>query len=360
MRRKILATIGVLAMVMAGAMQCPAQAAPPSKPGVSDDGHQVPVFEKDKKTGKMRSSAQLLPPDPGNVYYWQGGVQNTTNGVGASAGMRLNQPYKHSHEYHTISEIAVIETNAGGGLDRDMVEIGFGKTLAGCGQIVNACLWGGHWIADGAGGSNWQGWNVGFTDYASSLNLGDVINSTETAGCTSGASARSERFSIRKNDTTGVWMLNVDLCYGDATAGEWIGHFDDANWTAAGQSFTGSTEFQVFSEVLTAYEPSTNVQKEGYPCSDSGTGYLASTNNGPYPAAGQRMADVTEPNVANSAIDMILFSESSDPAFDPAGAYAVADITSVNPPGNKRYFNTGGPGFSGTTGNSLPGVQGGC
>lgn len=376
--RKLLASLAALAAIVAGGTAAAPAAAAPAVPIKATAAQAAPDnarewVAKDKsarkgappvitrgKSGKASvqavPTAAPLPPNGSAVYWYAGGVEFDTN-QGAFAGMKsYNSGYRHSNDNHTHAEIAVIDTTLGQGM-RNMVEIGRGNTYC---AGTPPCLWGFHWVK---GVPAPGGYNSAFTDYtASSLNLGDSLaGTTETAGCTSSASARNQRFGIRWNATTPGWMLWADLCYGDATAGQWLGIFLASLWTSQGVTFTTSNQVQVFEEVTSWYDPATNPSFDGIPCSDAGPGGLANSGS-TYPGSGQRIADVTLQNVANANVNMDLFADGGGSlGLDPSGMYASVALAG-QPAGNVRYFNAGGPGSAGTTPGvkSTPGVAGGC
>jgi hypothetical protein len=312
------------------------------------------------KGAKATSRAMAAPPSPSFVWWWAGGQQSSiVNGEGAFVGMPVWNTYKHSNEYHSIVSLFVTDDTTVLGGDKNGVAVAYGKSLA-CGQLVNPCILFEAWV-----NGVWQGWNSAhFIDWAPSLNGGDVVTgTTETTGCTSSASARNLRVGIRKNTTSLGWMIWADLCYGDATAGAYLGEYPASLWTSIGEDMPYNNRIDVFGESHTLYDTS-NPQLDGYTCTDvGGNGYLATSANGPYPAAGQRLADVTIVNQANSTVDVSqnLYNKPSDSFFgaNADGAYEEHVLTG-QPAGNVRYLNVGGPGFSGTSGNTTPGVQGGC
>lgn len=360
MLKRILAALAVAALGVGG-LAAPANAgdiiwsgkpSPAAKPGEPPRGG-LPNFD-----GKRVTSKSLVPPtEPEWEYYWSGGGQNIAN-EGANAGMRIwSAPYLDAaRDGHSHAEIAVIQ-KVSGGLD-NYVEIGWGSAPFGyCSGKTAPCLWGYHWIKGVP-----QGYNVNFTDWSSSLNLGDSLaGTTESAGCTSSASMRNQRFGIRwnTNPASPGWMLWADLCYGDAAAGEWLGQFNHSLWTAQGVTFNSSNQVQIFEEVPSYYSPSEDPTYDGIPCSDAGPGGLANSGS-TYPGSGQRIGDVVLAAVPNSSVNMTLFSSTKFGA-DPSGMYNAAALA-TEPPGNVRYFNAGGPGSAGTTAGvkSVPGVSGGC
>jgi hypothetical protein len=345
-----------------------AQAAAEPKPWVNPknkfDTKAQPPIDPLNKNGVSRAMA--APAENTPVYYYAGGVDELTN-VGANAGLRLwNAPWMDTstnppRDVHSHVEIAVIE-NTGTPGQRNIVEIGWGRAPYGyCQGVVAPCLWGFNWVR---GVPHPNGYNGGFVDYGSTLNLGDSLaGTTESAGCVSSSSMRNQRFGIRKNDTTGDWMLWGDLCYGDAAAGEWLGHFPATLWTAGGgAAFTTANELQVFEEVTSLYAPATyGATYDGIPCADAGPGALA-TSGGTYPQSGQRIGDVTMPTVANSLIDMEMFTAGGGGLMTTTADMYNAVPLATEPANNVRYYNAGGPGSAGlTTGTKVvPGVVGGC
>jgi hypothetical protein len=319
-----------------------------------DKGDRVPPRDPRKA---VSSRALAAPADPSYQYWFAGGDQTgLVANEGVFAGTPVWTAYKHADELHSIVSAMVIDTTSTLGGGSNVIAFVYGRNAL-CSSFANPCV-----LAEAYVNGVWQGWNSAhFVDYAgTSLNLGDTVSgTTETTGCTSGASARNMRIGVRKNTTTGGWMPWADLCYGDATAGAFLGEYPATLFTSIGESMPSADRVTVFSESNTWYD-TTDPDQDGYGCTDLGSGYLANANNGPYPASGQRIADVTMPNTLNSAVNMSTFAYPQDGFFgSSAGAYEAHPL-STEPPGNVRYYNVGGPGFSGVQGNTVPGVQGGC
>lgn len=320
------------------------------KPGKGRDGHpkgmpNVPLLEAAKKGQRLQAAAI---PDPSYVYHYGSTWEFESNLTGVSAGIKLfNNGYLNSYDVHTLAEIAYQSASGD-----QTVEVGWGKG-GWCSSSTVPCLFVYHWVDDTPTCYH----TCGFSNWGSALDPGDPLDSTMRQGCATG-SARNERFSIRRDDVSGDYMINVDLCYGDAVAGEWIGEFSASNWASSTEpGWTGGLT-QIYGETVTEYDTSV-AQHDGYFCSDMGPGGLATANNGPYPANGQRIGDVVytgAPAKTLSDVNMnVSASTHADLQADVPGAYAAVPIT-----GTPRYFNIGGPGWSGAIGNTKPGVSGGC
>jgi hypothetical protein len=288
---------------------------------------------------------------PGDTYrYWGDTYQFVPTGtLGVNAGFTIRNIYKAPQEYHSLMEISTRSADG-----KQQVEIGWGKGLW-CGQLTTPCLFGYHWkdgvatcYPDGTTGS------CGWTDYGSSLDLKDTL-ADSPAGC-------SFRMGIRENATTRDMMLWATPCYGTQPV-QWIGHFARSNWAATADPNWTIGLTQVFGEVASKYDPVVNPQLDGYPCTDMGNGNLATNTNGPYPASGSRIGDIEFAGLPKSVVNMTP-DPASDPAFEPdmPGAYDVKAIEGIadSGPGNRRYFNVGGPGFAAANGPTKPGTVGGC
>lgn len=328
MLKRIAALFVAFALAATG-MASPAQAsgdvtwtAKPS-PVVGGDDKDLP------DPGQRRAlSAAAVPPSPMTIRWYSGGYQYATN-EGINIGMKARDNYfDTAGDYHNITQISVQDTATG-----NAVELGYGKGGIGC----NSGVWGQMCVFAGVRvGGTWQGYNVGEVDWASNFNLGDALF-TETAGCTSTTSpARNERFGIRKNTTSLGWMLWVDVCYGDTTAGVFFAEFPASLWPGG---FASSDLVQMFNETATPYNPA-NPGEDGYSCSDQG-GSLATTTSG----TGMRFADATISGLANTAVNLTPFAQTTGGYYDAdlPGRYAAA-VLAGQPAGNVRYINAGGLG----------------
>lgn len=294
------------------------------------------------------SSAKALPPTSDIVRTYSGGRQGVTN-TGITAGLKFVDNFRDTSaagsDYTNLIEISAQDGNG------NIVEVGWGKgLLSSCGTA--ACMFVYSWV-NGVG----QGFGVGYTDYAgSSFNPGDPMAGTsESAGCTNSAAARNARFGLRRSDTTNAWLVWADLCYGDATAGQWIGEFPQSNWTSQGASFLTSDFVQAFNETATQYTVGSTAL-DGFPCSDQGPTLATSTSG-----TGMRIADVQIQGVPTVNLTPFIVSSGNYIDSEMVGKYGAAALAG-QPVGNVTYVNAGGPGFgpdgSGTpSGNTVGGIN---
>jgi hypothetical protein len=342
--KKMLAALAAT-IVGLGLVSAPASASVPDwdkKPAVSPHSTQV-AKDFPFLVSHQRKTA-LTPPSSMVVRAYTGARQGIVS-TGFTAGMKVRDNYWDTYDYHNLTEISVQDNSD------NIVELIWGHG-SWCPSSAT-CLASFYWV-NGVGASNY---NVGFVDYAgSNLNMGDTLTgTTETTGCTLPAS-KNERFSIAKNTTTGAWMLWADLCYGDSTAGQWLGEFPASLWTSSGASFTQSDFVQIFNETATQYNAGGSPNNDGYPCSDQGASLATSVSG-----TGMRFADMTLTGVANTSVNFVPYVDStggyinSEMTTPAPGKYGAA-ILAGQPAGNARYINAGGLAF-GPTGNTVGGAN---
>lgn len=163
---------------------------------------------------------------------------------GAQATFEVTVPTRATPTYHVLKEIAVQSDDGA-----QKVEIGLSIDFALHGDN-NAHLFAYHWENDattcypGAGTSD-----CGFTDtaQANSANLRDTVALGKTVklrimhACTGGPPCN------------GAWWLWADLDAADATAGAYVGYYNDTNWTnlVPPVTFVDTGLVQWFGEVAT-------------------------------------------------------------------------------------------------------------
>jgi hypothetical protein len=183
-------------------------------------------------------------------YTYAGRYQVATTG-GATANLRIENPYCSSTCYHSLAEVAVQNIGSGGGTG-NTVEIGWTHDALICGQSTSPCLFVFAWI-NGVGQTYNGGTWVTNTTYCSTVG----------AICAGAAlpTGVAKEFTMVYDATTpagGAWWGKYN--------GNYIGYFPSSTWGSG--VFTTSTKVQFFGELA----HSTTV-----PCSDMGQGTFGST-----------------------------------------------------------------------------------
>jgi hypothetical protein len=238
------------------------------------------------------------------TYYYNRGFQDTSafgtlpTGVYASWGWGAAAPsFNSTNDSHTLFQI-VASKNIGG--NDNHVEVGARDDGSGL-EIFTY-----HWV-NGVP----QGYNTNFTV---------VGTPTYAPGTAVSPASGALRFWVQY--TAGDWWIAV---YPNAGAFQWIGYFDDANWTGNGvNGFTDTTFPQAFTEIASNEATYSDV------CSSMGSNTLA-TN-----LAGSSWGSVTYPGLSSTLVS-ITWGES------PAGIHTYWNAEGLS----ARSARLGGPGDTG-------------
>lgn len=328
MRNKIVAAWASLTFMLAGfAFSTPAAMAASSiGPGTPPV---VTVHNTHKAKSVKGASKGAPPPAPGSFTtlatctsgpcfnYAQGSQGFTSNyPVQAQATTYVANPWLDTtKDSHSLMETAITHHETGG--QRSTIEIILTKDPVVCGQSTDPCLTVFYWV-NGVGG----GYGTNFVNYtgsgASVHHPGDSL---------SGYVGAAHIYGWKLDTSTStVWA------YEDSG---WIGYYPLSLWTAGGYSMSTWDQVQVFGEVA-----SKQTVGDDHPCSDMGTGDLATTSVGAYFTT---IAYDTGAGMANMTWGV-----------QPSGINAAYNIASIS----ARTARLGGPGWNSSDG--TPGNKGSC
>lgn len=329
MRAKIVAALASAVLIATG---CSVATAPVAL-AASDVMTVKPPTVSVKNTTKAKSVKGALkgapPAAPGGFHtlatctsgpcfnYAQGSQGFTSNyPVQAQATTLISDPWLDTtKDAHSLMEVAITHHETGG--LRSTIEIIVTKDPVVCGQSTSPCLTVFSWV-NGVG----QGYGTNFVNYTGSG--ASVHHPGDSMSAYVGA---AHILGWKLDTSTGtVWA------YED---GGWIGYYALTNWSTGGYSMTTWDQVQVFGEVA-----SKQTVGDDHPCSDMGTGDLATTSVGAYFTT---IAYDTGAGTANMTWGV-----------QPSGINSVYNIASIS----SRTARLGGPGWNSTDG--TPGNKGSC
>jgi hypothetical protein len=189
-----------------------------------------------------------------NCYKYNTGLQNVTTTTGITGINRIAWPYTETCAAdaggHSIAELAVLKTRAGGG--RDIVEIGWRSDPCTYGND-SPHLFVFHWI-NGVG----QGYNAGYVPYTGAGispyqpgdDLGSLTGTAQQMGVQYVTTGTYKGWAFSFNN---LWMgvIPADPAGGSTTTNKWYG---------SGANFTDGTQVQAFGEVWSHWnEPRTDM-----------------------------------------------------------------------------------------------------
>lgn len=267
-KKKILGAVAALAVSLL-AYSAPTQAAPTStQPAPAAVGHATPpkVTAANTRAAKsvqglkgkpgMRTASKLLTTCP--CFNYALGTQSFTSGYPTTVqgNVYVANPYlQPTSGNHSLMELAVTHHEAGG--QADTIEIGWTKDPSVCtASTTNPCLFVFSWVNGVA-----QGYGTGFVNYtgagASTLHPGDSL---------AAYIGTSRKFGWQLDTSTSTIWAYDDI--------GWIGYYPLSLWTSGGYSMTTWDLSQAFAEVADV--------NTATPCTDMGTGDLATTTVGAY------------------------------------------------------------------------------
>jgi len=249
--KKVFAGILTAALIAVGLVgSAPAQAAPPSVPGVGSatrGGNVAKVVHQGYK-GLPRTGFQTNSLGPVQ-YFYAGGRQNPATPPTIVSGLMTvgNPTINPANDYHTLFELAVETSN-----QQNIVEVGWTKDQTTFGDTVTR-LFVYHWI-NGVP----QGYNAGFTNYSGrTYTVGQDISSF--------VGGADVQFGVQY--FSGAWWVSFN--------GTWLGSFAGTRWSTAvpAVTFTSAPFIQAFGEVAGG---------SATPCADMGVNppVLATTTTG--------------------------------------------------------------------------------
>lgn len=265
MKQKILAGVAALAVSLL-AYSAPAHAAhgvgngkPPKVTAHNShpvDGVQGIKGQPDRKA----TASKLLVTCP--CFNYAKGQQTFTSGYPNTVQGKalISSPYvQPTSGNHSLMELAVTHHETSG--KRNIVEVGWTKDPSVCtASTTNPCMFVFSWVNDVP-----QGYGTGFVRYtgsgASAYGPGDSLSALV---------GTAHVFGIQLDVPTG----NVWVYFASATTNEWVGYYPASVWTAGGFTMTSWDTIQPFAEVADV-----NTDK---PCTDMGTGDLATATVGGY------------------------------------------------------------------------------
>jgi len=332
MRSRIAAAFAALALVLtAGAAPAAAEVARHA-PGAAQPAAHI----RKPLAGVSAKRAD----DP--VYHYVEGYR-TLPAPGASQYAALvsqHSPYRHTTGAgHTLFEIAVMDSQA----NRNIVEAGWTKEQAVCGQLVSPCFFVYSWINNVGQGynANNPGWVDNPTENA--VNAGTALASTPLGSApTNLYQYRIERTPVSQptwqNQGPGWQIIQKNQGAADRIPG----YFPDTHWS--------TSAFGKFGYAMSFYEVASY---DATPCDDMGSGVYASSANPSAAAVHAAMSFGGAPAGTGNTFDGVIVS----PAADSPAAYRV-----YPEPGDPDKFKAGGVGYAGPHGSTstAAGTLNGC
>jgi hypothetical protein len=254
----------------------------------------------------------------GPCFNYAQGYQNFTSNYPTTvqANTLIANPYLDTtKDAHSLMEIAITHHEPSGLMST--IELIVTKDPLVCGQSTSPCLTVFSWI-NGVP----QGYGTGFVNYTGS---GASVHHPGDSMSTYVGAAHVLGWQLDTPSNT-VWA------YED---GGWIGEYPLSNWTTGGYSMSTWDQVQTFGEVA-----SKQTVGDDHPCSDMGTGDLATTSVGAYFSAIAYNAAAGTGNMTWNVVPSGI-----------NGAYNIAPISA-------RTARLGGTGWTNTDG--IPGNKGSC
>jgi hypothetical protein len=230
-------------------------------------------------------------------YHYNVGAQDAVT-QGIYANLTINKPALAKEDYHTLAELAVVQTSA----DKisQAVEVGWTVDRA-VNKDEDPHLFVFSWVNSKPRCYN----GCGFVQYSKTIRPGDTLPLDTT-----------KRFGIEFHDA--AWWIAYDT--------EWVGYFPAKEWTV---DFSTTTSVKVYGEVASLSET---------PCTDMGNGQLGTEAK----LATARIGSISL--IAGPAVDTFVYEDPKypepkpDDVEPPKNPYKVAQLSA-------RTFRYGGPGF---------------
>jgi len=198
-----------------------------------------------------------VPAKAATVYYSYSGTKMQLAGTaqGMQANLHVKLAYVAPADYHSLSELAVINDNTLPQAQRNIVEVGTITSNSVCGAGNSPCLFTGIWV-----NGVFQGYNTGLVAYAPTCSVPANYCAGDTLAphITNALNGTPMQFIIQHSG--GNWWVGAN--------GMWIGAFPDSLW---GGAFTAAKTFRPFQEVAAS---TVNT------CSDMGNGLLGTDPSG--------------------------------------------------------------------------------
>lgn len=333
---------------------------PIAKP-IDDDAHPGKTLTEGY-IGKRPQSKSALAISEWRIWSGASQFMSTTPGGTTGADGVAVKVSQHLPYVHTVSgggsctvtypcydggvslwEVAASDVVSlpGGGVSNggNTIEVGWVKSQARCGQIINPCLFVYHWVG-GVG----QGWAVNFVD-----NPGEAVGAGTALAYTAAGAVPSifyEYVIERTPASRPAWQSSGpgwQIRQQNVGSSRIIGYYPDTNWTSQGQTLTKIAYQSAFNETQSVGDGSTVGDNEQRMCTDGGSGVYGTSTS---PSAALRVDGLSYINPPAGITPLW------------SGYVLGTDGTPQDPQAARTYligttdYKSGGPGWNGaSTGN---------